>query len=79
MPSQQKIRFKHTKHSVNTTKVENRKILKLTKKLKKVCKIFTSFVQNLHTAFKAFIFLVSRRGDQKGYCCKKTTPKNIVL
>jgi hypothetical protein len=64
MPSQGKMKPNHPKHSVNTTKVENRKILNLTKKLKKVCKIFTPFVQNLHTALKAFIFLASRRGSK---------------
>jgi hypothetical protein len=71
MPSQEKMKPNHPKHSVNTTKVENRKILNLTKKLKKVCKIFTPFVQNLHTVLKAFIFLASRRGFKRGIVVKK--------
>ena len=78
MPSQGKMKPNHPKHSVNTTKIENRKILKLTKKLKKSVQNFHTLCAKFAHCFQSLHFPSLPKGGQKGDCCKKTTSLDVL-
>jgi hypothetical protein len=71
MPSQVKMKPNHPKHSVNTTKVENRKILNLTKKTQKSVQNFHTLCAKFAHCSQSLYFPSLPKGVKRGIVVKK--------